>query len=65
MSVRVDLRKWGGENLSYIIAWIAMGIILFTLLVWKLKLEGILIWVGPFIPYFIITLARIRQELKR
>lgn len=64
MSVRVDLRKWGGANLSYIIAWITMGVILFTLLVWKLKLD-ILIWVGPFIPYFIITLARIRQELKR
>jgi len=41
-----------------------MGVILFILLVWKLKLD-ILIWVGPFIPYLIITLARIRQELKR
>jgi len=64
MSVRVDLRKWGRANLPYIIAWITMGVILFTLLVWKLKLL-ILIWVGPFIPYFIITLARIRQELRR
>jgi hypothetical protein len=64
MSVRVDLRKWGGANLPYIIAWITMGIILFTLLVWKLK-WNILILVGPFIPYFIITLVRIRQELKR
>jgi hypothetical protein len=64
MSVRVDLRKWGGANLQYIIAWITMGVILFTLLVWKLKWD-ILILVGPFIPYFIITLARIRQEFKR
>jgi hypothetical protein len=63
MSVRVDLKKWGGENLPYIAAWIIMGTILFVLLLWRLKLD-ILIWVGPFIPYFIITLARIRQELK-
>jgi len=64
MSVRVDLRKWGGANLLYIIAWITMGVILFILLVWKLRLD-ILIWIGPFIPYLIITLARIHQELKR
>jgi len=64
MSVGVDLRKWGGANLPYVIAWLTMGIILFTLLVWKLKWD-ILILVGPFIPYFIITIARTCQELKR
>jgi len=63
MSVRVDLKKWGGKNLPYIFAWSIMGTVLFVLLLWRLKLD-ILIWVGPFIPYFIITLARLRQELK-
>ena len=64
MSVRVDLEKWGGKNFPYIVAWITMGTILFVLLLWRLKLD-ILIWIGPFIPYLIITLARIRQELKK
>lgn len=64
MSVKVNLRKWGGANLPYVVAWITMGTILFILLVLKLRLE-ILILIGPFIPYLIITLARIRQELKR
>jgi hypothetical protein len=64
MPVRVDLRKWCRANLPYIIAWITMGVILFALLVWKLQLS-ILILVGPFIPYLVITLVRIRQELKR
>jgi len=64
MSVRVDLRKWSGANRSYIAAWILMGIILFVLLVWRLGL-GILLLIGPFIPYLIITLIRIRQEFKR
>jgi hypothetical protein len=64
MPVKVDLKKWGGANLKYIAAWITMGIILFTLLVLKLKLE-IFVLIGPFIPYLIITLARIRQELRR
>lgn len=57
------MKKWGGANRSYIAAWILMGIILFGLLVWKLGL-GILLLIGPFIPYLIITLIRIRQELK-
>jgi hypothetical protein len=64
MSVRVDLRKWGRANLPYIIAWIIMGVIIFILLVWKLKWD-ILILIGPFIPYLVITLIRIRQEFKR
>lgn len=63
MSIRVDLKKWGGANLRYLVAWIIMGTVLFTLLVLKLKLN-IFILIGPFIPYLIITLARIRQELK-
>lgn len=63
MSVKVDLKKWGGANLPYVAAWITMGVILFVLLVLKLRL-GILILIGPFIPYLIITLARIYQELK-
>lgn len=62
MPVRVNLRKWGGTNRSYIAAWILMGIIIFMLLTWKLRL-GILLLIGPFIPYFIITMARIHQEM--
>jgi len=64
MPVKVDLRKWGGKNFPYIVAWIGMGITLFILLVLKLRLD-ILILIGPFIPYLIISLVRIRQELKR
>lgn len=64
MSIRVDLKKWGGKNLPYIAAWITMGVILFVLLVWKLRL-GILVLIGPFIPYLVITLVRIYQEMKR
>ncbi len=63
MSVRVNLRKWGGANRWYIMAWVLMGIVLFTLLTWKLRL-GILVLVGPFIPYLVITLTRIHQEMK-
>jgi|GEM_PF-1320028 len=64
MSVKVDLKKWGRGNSLYIAAWIGMGITLFILLVLKLRLD-ILILIGPFIPYLIISLVRIRQELKR
>jgi hypothetical protein len=64
MSLRVDLRKWGGANIRYIIAWITMGVILFVLLAWKLKLDT-LILIGPFIPYLIISLGRVRRELRR
>ncbi len=64
MSVRVNLRKWGGANLPYIVAWLTMGAIIFALLIWKLRLD-ILVLIGPFIPYFVITLARIRQEMRR
>ncbi|MDI6642620.1 MAG: hypothetical protein QMD95_00975 [Candidatus Hodarchaeaceae archaeon] len=64
MSLRVDLKKWGGKNLGYITAWIAMGIVLLVLLVWRLRL-GILVLIGPFIPYLAITLARIYQEMRK
>lgn len=64
MSVRVDLKKWGGANLPYIVAWLTMGTIIFALLIWKLRLD-ILVLIGPFIPYLVITLARIRQEMRR
>lgn len=64
MSLKINLRRWGGKNSPYVAAWIIMGIVLFILLVLKLRLE-ILILIGPFIPYLVITLARIRQELKR
>lgn len=64
MSVRVNLRKWGGANLPYIVAWLTMGAIIFALLIWKLRLD-ILVLIGPFIPYLVITLARIRQEMRR
>lgn len=63
MSVKVDLKKWGGANLPYVAAWIAMGVTLFILLVWRLRLD-ILILIGPFVPYLVITLTRIYQELK-
>lgn len=63
MPLRVDLRKWGGANLPYIVAWILMGVVLFVLLTWKLGL-GILVLIATFIPYLIISLARIYQELR-
>ncbi len=64
MTVRVDLRKWGKKNLHYIFAWIAMGLVVFIII---LKALGwyTLALIGPYLPYLIIILARLRRELKK
>ncbi|MEW6221725.1 MAG: hypothetical protein AB1476_00165 [Candidatus Hadarchaeota archaeon] len=64
MAVGVDLKDWGRKNLHYIAAWIGMGLILFFLIIRELGLST-LVLIGPFIPYLIITLARMGQELKK
>jgi hypothetical protein len=40
-----------------------MGVVTFALVVRELRLYT-LVLIAPFIPYLIITLARMRQELK-
>jgi hypothetical protein len=63
MTVRVDLKKWGRKNFHYVFAWVAMGIVLFVLLVWRLGIY-ILALIGPFLPYLAITLARLLHEAR-
>lgn len=62
MTVKVDVRKWGRKNIHYITAWLAMGLILFALVIKELGINT-LVLIGPFIPYLIITLLRLRQEV--
>jgi hypothetical protein len=64
MTVRVDLGRWGRQNLHYIGAWIGMGLVLLVLLIRELG-ASILILIGPFLPYLFITLKRIREELRQ
>jgi hypothetical protein len=64
MAVRVDLREWSRRNLHYISGWILMGLVLLALVIRELGSHA-LVLLGPFVPYLIITLARIRRELTR
>ncbi len=64
MTVRVDLRKWGKSNLHYIIAWIVMGLVVFVIIVKTLGWYTLAL-IGPFLPYLILILARLRRELKK
>jgi hypothetical protein len=64
MTVRVNLRDWCRKNPHYISAWVVMGLVVFALII---KVLGIytLVLIGPFIPYLVITLLKLRRELKK
>jgi len=64
MAVGVDLRAWGRKNLHYIVAWLAMGVILFVIIIKELGIYSLVLF-APFLPYLAITLARMHQELKK
>jgi len=61
--LRVALKEWGRRNWKYIGSWIAMGLILLGLLIRKLGAD-ILFLIVPFLPYLLISLARLVKEVK-
>ncbi|MEM2878089.1 MAG: hypothetical protein QXG10_00825 [Candidatus Hadarchaeales archaeon] len=62
--LRVDLRKWVRKNWSYMVSWISMGLVMVILLARKMGFE-LLVLIGPFLPYLVICLIRMRRELKK
>jgi hypothetical protein len=64
MPLRVDLRVWGKRNLHYIAGWICMGLALLAAVIRELGIYT-LVLVGPFLPFFLVSLKRIREELRR
>lgn len=64
MTVRVNLRKWYRKNVHYIAAWIGMGLALLVLVIKELGIYALLL-IGPYIPYLVLALAKLRREVKK
>ena len=62
--MRVNLKRWIRVNRLYVIAWTGMGLALLGLVARELEIYTLIIIV-PFLPQFIIAVAKMAQELRR
>lgn len=62
--MRVNLKRWMRMNRLYIVAWTGMGLALLGLVARELEIYTLFLIV-PFLPQFIIAVAKMAQELRK
>lgn len=62
--MKVELKKWVRENAAYVALWIFMGFVVLGLVIRELGIYTLAVII-PFLPPFIIALARVAQEARK